>query len=127
LKAIDSLKILLAPFLPFTSERLNGFFGNDRPLFGKQYIDTISDDLGTHAALRYDPDGASGKWEPSKLEPGKRTVNPQPLFKKLDASIIEEDASVWVIKPDQTESSSARFEDPQPGGFLNTFCDGIGL
>jgi len=91
LKAIDSLKILLAPFLPFTSERLNGFFGNDRPLFGKQYIDTISDDLGTHAALRYDPDGASGKWEPSKLEPGKELVNPQPLFKKLDASIIEEE------------------------------------
>ncbi len=91
LKAIDSLKILLAPFLPFTSERLNGFFGNSNPIFGKQYIDTITDDLGTHTALRYDPDGAAGRWEPSTLKPGQELVNPQPLFKKLDASIIEEE------------------------------------
>jgi methionyl-tRNA synthetase len=91
LKAIDSLKILLAPFLPFTSERLNGFFGNSSPIFGKQYIDTITDDLGTHTALRYDPDGAAGRWEPSTLKPGQELVNPQPLFKKLDASIIEEE------------------------------------
>ncbi|NMB54504.1 MAG: methionine--tRNA ligase [Leptolinea sp.] len=91
LKAIDSLKILLAPFLPFTSERLHGFFGNTRPLFGRQFIDTIQDDLGIHTALRYDPDGASGKWEPSRLQPGQELVNPQPLFKKLDISIIEEE------------------------------------
>src|SRR5512133_3681187 len=91
LKAIDSLKILLAPFLPFTSERLHGFFANTQPLFGKQYIDTIEDDLGPHTALRYDPDGASGKWQPSKRQPGNELVNPLPLFKKLDASIIEEE------------------------------------
>jgi methionyl-tRNA synthetase len=91
LKAIDSLKIMLAPFLPFTSERLHGFFGNTSPLFGKQFIDTINDDLGTHTALRYNPDGASGRWEPSTLKPGQELVNPQPLFKKLDVSIIEEE------------------------------------
>ncbi len=91
LKAIDSLKIMLAPFLPFTSERLHGFFGNTSPLFGRQYIDTITDSLGEHTALRYDPDGASGRWEPSKLQPGNELVNPQPLFKKLDVSIIEEE------------------------------------
>jgi methionyl-tRNA synthetase len=91
LKAIDSLKIMLAPFLPFTSERLHGFFGNQQPLFGKQFIDTINDKLGSHKALRYDPDGASGKWEPSKLQPGRELVNPQPLFKKLDISIVAEE------------------------------------
>lgn len=91
LKAIDSIKVLLAPFLPFTSERLHGFFGYSQPIYGKQFIDTIEDELGIHTALRYDPDGASGRWEPSKLEPGRMLVNPQPLFKKLDASIIEEE------------------------------------
>src|SRR5512139_555750 len=45
LKAIDSLKILFAPFLPFTSERLNGFFGYENPLFGEQYIETVADGL----------------------------------------------------------------------------------
>jgi methionyl-tRNA synthetase len=91
LKAIDSLKILLAPFLPFTSERLNSFFGNQQPLFGKQYIETIEDTLGSHKALRYDPDGASGRWEPSNLKPGLELINPQPLFKKLDVSIVAEE------------------------------------
>ncbi len=32
LKAIDSLKVLFAPFLPFTSERLHGFFGYEGTL-----------------------------------------------------------------------------------------------
>ena len=54
-------------------------------------IDTIEDDLGAHTALRYDPDGASGRWEPSKLQPGNELVNPLPLFKKLDISIVEEE------------------------------------
>jgi hypothetical protein len=34
LSAIDSLKILLAPFLPFTCQRLHEFFGYEEPLFG---------------------------------------------------------------------------------------------
>jgi methionyl-tRNA synthetase len=91
LKAIDSLKILLSPFLPFTSERLHGFFGNQKPIFGRQYVEEISDSLGTHKALRYDPADASGSWEPSKLQPGQELINPQPLYKKLDASIVEEE------------------------------------
>jgi methionyl-tRNA synthetase len=36
LRAIDSLKVLLAPFLPFTAERLHTFLGYDQPLFGEQ-------------------------------------------------------------------------------------------
>ena len=48
LKAIDSLKVLFAPFLPFTSEKLNGFFGYETPLFGEQYTETVKDSLGEH-------------------------------------------------------------------------------
>ncbi len=35
IRAIDSLKILFAPFLPFTSERLHTFLGYNQPLFGE--------------------------------------------------------------------------------------------
>jgi methionyl-tRNA synthetase len=35
LKAIDSLKVLFSPFLPFTSEKLHTFFGYETPLFGE--------------------------------------------------------------------------------------------
>ena len=37
---IDNLKILLAPFLPFTAERLHEYLGYDGQLFGDQEIET---------------------------------------------------------------------------------------
>src|SRR4030095_14890038 len=46
LKAIDSLKILFAPVLPFTSQRLHEFFGYETPLFGEQYTETVKDSVG---------------------------------------------------------------------------------
>jgi methionyl-tRNA synthetase len=95
LKAIDSLKILFAPFLPFTSERLHGFFGYETPLFGEQYIEDVTDSLGTHKVLRYrvgrDTQSVSPNWKPSELKPGAKLNQPVPLFKKLEESVIEEE------------------------------------
>ncbi len=91
LKAIDSLKILFAPFLPFTSDRLHGFMGYDGSLFGTQSTETLKDELGEHTVLRYDPSGATGKWEPSKLKAGDPLRQPVALFKKLDISIVEDE------------------------------------
>lgn len=91
LKAIDSLKIIFAPFLPFTSDRLHGYMGYDGSLFGSQTTETLTDELGEHKVLRYDPTGATGKWEPSKLKAGDPLRQPVALFKKLDISIVEEE------------------------------------
>jgi methionyl-tRNA synthetase len=91
IKAIDSLKILFAPYLPFTSEKLNALLGYRQPLFGEQVIETVQDDLDSHPVLRYVPGRASGKWERSSLRGGETLLPPQPLFKKLDAKIIEEE------------------------------------
>ena len=71
LRAIDSLKILFAPFLPHTSEKLHGFFGYTTPLFGTQGVETRSDSLGEHSVLRYHAKRRPGKWEPSQLQPGQ--------------------------------------------------------
>lgn len=90
LKAIDSLKVMFAPFLPFTCERLHGFFGYETPLFGEQYTETVKDSLGEHTVLRYKPvEGL--QWKPSDLQPGKKLNQPGPLFKKLEESVIEEE------------------------------------
>jgi methionyl-tRNA synthetase len=91
LKAIDSLKILFAPFLPFTSEKLNGFFGYETPLFGEQYTESVTDALGEHTVLRYrvGRDSISSAWRPSGLEPGAKLNQPAPLFKKLEESVID--------------------------------------
>ncbi len=91
LKAIDSLKTLFAPFLPFTSEKLNKFLGNSENLFGTQSVTNRSDSLGEHIVLRYHPESGKGEWKPSDLKPGMRFEKPEPLFKKLDPSIVEEE------------------------------------
>ncbi len=91
IRAIDSLKILFAPFIPFTSENLNEYLGYSDRLFGKQYVTEEKDSLGNHTILRYDSSEAAGRWQPSQLQPGHVFQKPQPLFKKLDPSIVEEE------------------------------------
>jgi methionyl-tRNA synthetase len=91
LKAIDSLKVLFSPFLPFTSERLHGFFGYDTPLFGEQYTETVKDSLGEHTVLRYKPAADGLQWKPSDLKPGQKLNQPGPLFKKLEEKVVEEE------------------------------------
>jgi methionyl-tRNA synthetase len=93
LRCIDMLKLLLAPFLPFTSEKLHLMMGYDKPLFGEQMVKSVKDDLGEHQTLQYDHTKASGKWEPGTLEPGRVLGTPGPLFRKLEAKIIEEERS----------------------------------
>ena len=90
LKAIDSLKVMFAPFIPFTSERLHGFFGYETPLFGEQYTEEVTDAIGTHKVLRYKPvEGI--QWKPSDLKPGAKLNQPGPLFKKLEPTVIDEE------------------------------------
>jgi methionyl-tRNA synthetase len=91
LKAVDSLKVLFAPFLPFSCEKLNAFFGYSSPLFGEAYTELVKDALGEHTVLRYRTGGAGGAWKPSDLQPGATLNQPTPLFKKLDDSLVEEE------------------------------------
>ena len=41
LRVIDSLKTMLAPFLPFTCQKLHGYLGYDGELFGRQYVEEL--------------------------------------------------------------------------------------
>jgi methionyl-tRNA synthetase len=93
LRAIDSLKVLFAPFLPFSSEKLHATFGYNDPLFGEQYVEEIGDSLGVHKGLRYrsGKDGGMLNWAPSKLQPGGHLNQPAPLFIKLEEDLIEEE------------------------------------
>jgi methionyl-tRNA synthetase len=91
LRAIDSLKLLLAPFLPFSAEALHGYLGYDRPLFGELVIREHKEQRRAHEVLAYDPMSATGRWEPSRLEPGQALRQPRPLFKKIDEEVIEKE------------------------------------
>ena len=89
LRAIDSLKVLFSPFLPFTCEKLHSYLGYTQPLFGEQFVETRVDKLGEHQALRYNPAHPGGRWEPSRLPAGQALQEPAPLFPKLDESVAE--------------------------------------
>ena len=91
LRAIDSLKVQLSPFLPFTCERLNRYLGYTQPIFGELAVEPRQDALGEHVVLRYLPDSAIGEWAPSKLAPGQALKKPEPLFRKLDDSLVAEE------------------------------------
>jgi methionyl-tRNA synthetase len=92
LKAIDSLKVLFAPFLPFSSERLHRHLGYEGTLFGRQVTETFEEEGGrVHEALCYDDSDATGVWRPSKLAAGQKLRQPNPLFEALDEAVIEEE------------------------------------
>ncbi|HPH96295.1 MAG TPA: methionine--tRNA ligase [Anaerolineaceae bacterium] len=89
--AINYLKVMFAPFLPFTSEKLHTYLGFTKPLFGTQTTQVKADSLGEHTVLLYQPGECDGRWEAERLTPGSALQPPQPLFRKLDPSIVEEE------------------------------------
>ncbi|MEE9599132.1 MAG: class I tRNA ligase family protein, partial [Anaerolineales bacterium] len=91
IKAIDSLKILFAPVLPFSCEQLHQILGYDKPLFGEQYTQSVEDNLGVHEVLRYREGEVCCEWQLSELKPGSPFHQPQPLFKKLDPEVADEE------------------------------------
>jgi methionyl-tRNA synthetase len=91
LRAIDSLKTLFVPFLPFSSQALHDMLGHEGSLFGRQYVATFEEETRSHQALCYDASELSGRWEPSQLPPGQSLRKPRPLFEKLDEGVVEEE------------------------------------
>jgi len=91
LRAIDSLKILFAPFLPFTSQKLHGFLGYDGKLAGEHKVVDYAESTRNHLGLTYDPTGVTATWAPSTLTPGQALRQPGPLFKKLEESVAVEE------------------------------------
>jgi methionyl-tRNA synthetase len=85
LRCVDSLKVLLTPFLPFTSQALHELLGYDGQLAGPlEFREVTEEDGGTHEILTGDYAGWVGSWTPSELAPGQQLREPRPLFKKLD-------------------------------------------
>jgi methionyl-tRNA synthetase len=91
LRAIDSLKIMFAPFIPFSSEKLHTYLGYTKPLFGSQFTETQTDKLGEHTVLRYRPGPQQAQWKPSQLPPAQELVKPEPLFRKLEPTVAAEE------------------------------------
>jgi len=93
LQVIDDLKILFAPFMPFSSQKLHALLGYESDIFGRQYTEVIQEATRSHLVLRYDTSKLAGRWEPSRLLPGQKLLPPMPLFRKLDDIIVEQEVA----------------------------------
>jgi len=91
LRVVDSLKVLLAPVLPFSAQRLHELLGYDDVIAGPLEFRTVAEDESEHVVLTGEYDGWAGRWEPSALPAGQALRGPKPLFAKLDAAHVVED------------------------------------
>ncbi len=91
LNAINRLKLLLAPYLPFTSEALHRMLGFEQPLFGPLVTEEVEDAWGRREILRYEAEKGTARWAPQDVPPGQPLQKPQPLVRKLDPGIVEEE------------------------------------
>jgi methionyl-tRNA synthetase len=88
--AVDSLKTLFLPFLPHTSQRVHELLGYDGWIAGPlEFREVVEDDGNSHEVLTGDYSGWVGRWMPSELPPGQKLLEPEPLFKKLDDSVVD--------------------------------------
>jgi len=88
LRAVDSLKVLLAPFLPFSAQRLHEMLGYDDTIAGDLEFARIREGDAEHVVLTGDYRSWTGRWEPSQLPAGQALVEPTPLYAKLDSEKV---------------------------------------
>jgi methionyl-tRNA synthetase len=92
LRLVDSLKTLLAPFLPFTSQVVHELLGYDGHLAGPLEFETLTEEDGsTHEVLTGDYESWVGSWTPSELPAGQQLREPRPLFRKLPPETAAEE------------------------------------
>jgi methionyl-tRNA synthetase len=91
LRAVDSLKTLLTPFLPFSAQTLHELLGYDGYLAGPLELREVHEDGASHVVLTGAYDTWVGRWQPSELPPGQKLQEPRPLFKKLDVDQVVAD------------------------------------
>jgi methionyl-tRNA synthetase len=88
LRLVDNLKVMLTPFLPFTSQRLHELLGYDGYLAGPLEFREHAEEGASHLVLTGDYASWVGSWSPSELTPGQQLLEPKPLFRKLDPEAV---------------------------------------
>jgi methionyl-tRNA synthetase len=100
LQAINGLKLMWAPILPFTSQRLHQLLGETGELFGTQSVATYQESNRSHIALTYDGQAATGVWTRTEIPTGRRLPEPSPLFSRLDQSVVDDELTRLGPRPE---------------------------
>lgn len=85
LQAINNLRTIFTPFLPFTSQKLHELLGHDGYLAGPiVFEERLEPNGGTHEVLTCYPKTWVGCWEWQDLPAGQPLSAPTVLFRKLE-------------------------------------------
>lgn len=92
LRCVDNLKTMMTPFLPFSSQKLHEMLGFEGIIAGVPDLSEASEEDGSsHLVLTGDYSEWSGTWGPGALPSGQQLSSPQPLFRKLEDSIVDDE------------------------------------
>ena len=92
LQLVDDAKTMLTPFLPESSSKVYRMLGGEGTWTGMPRIDEVDEDGGpSYPVITGDYDADAARWESRPIAPGTQLAAPQPLFRKLDSSIVEEE------------------------------------
>ncbi|HKA98850.1 MAG TPA: methionine--tRNA ligase, partial [Streptosporangiaceae bacterium] len=91
LQLVDDAKTLLTPFLPRSSAKVYTMLGGQGTWSGAPELREVEEDGGPdYPVITGDYVGAA-RWESVPVRPGTPLARPEPLFPKLDTSIIDEE------------------------------------
>lgn len=91
LRVIDTLKILLCPFLPHSCQRLHEMLGYEGVIAPQPFTEEATDPEGQPRLLLTGDFNGVGRWEASRLPVGQKLAQPAPLFQKLDEAVAEQE------------------------------------
>jgi methionyl-tRNA synthetase len=91
LQLVDDAKTLLTPFLPRSSEKVHRMLGGQGPWSGTPRIDEVTEEGAPGYPVITGDYASTARWEPAPIRPGTPLAPPQPLFTKLDTSVVDEE------------------------------------
>jgi methionyl-tRNA synthetase len=91
LQLIDDAKTLLTPFLPRSSGKVHAMLGGEGTWAGLPHLEKVDEDGGPSYPVITGDYASEARWEPVPVRTGTPLAVPQPLFAKLDTSVVDEE------------------------------------
>jgi methionyl-tRNA synthetase len=91
LRAVDSLKVLMTPFLPFSSQRLHEMLRYDDVIAPQAAVREYGEEGGGSHRVQGGDYDSSLRWCPSELPAGRPLPQPRALFRKIDPDVVDEE------------------------------------